>query len=141
MEIEMSKIYLGLAVSASMFAHDFNIVEIERLSIEEDMDYILALLRGEIFNPVEVINCFNSSHTATIEVLEEHGFNFSEFPVPEIPPKIILSDGDRLVVFQVEGLPRLTDRHQYTKEEILSAKISIVIFNNKGESVNSTEYL
>jgi hypothetical protein len=41
--------------------------------------------------------------------------------VPETPPRVELSIGDAVIVMGVRGLPRLTDRHEYTDEEIAQA--------------------
>jgi hypothetical protein len=65
------------------------------------------------------VPCVNSSHTATIEAMTER-FGI-QFDIPKTPPIVNLQPGDVLVVMGVRGLPRLTDRHHYTAEEIAGA--------------------
>lgn len=38
--------------------------------------------------------------------------------IPEIPSRVSLGPGDSIIVTAVRGLPRLTDHHEYTDEEI-----------------------
>ena len=45
-------------------------------------------------------------------------------PIPAQPPRVSVGVGDSVVVMGVRGLPRLTDRHEYTEEEIASATFS-----------------
>lgn len=63
--------------------------------------------------------CLNPSHKATIDAMESR-FGI-KVEIPEMPPKVSLESGDSVVVMGVRGLPRLTDRHEYTPEEIASA--------------------
>jgi hypothetical protein len=65
------------------------------------------------------IPCLNHSHAATIEAMT--GRFGIKVEIPEIPPIVNLQYGDVLIVMGVRGLPRLTDRHQYTAEEIANA--------------------
>lgn len=41
-----------------------------------------------------------------------------DVPIPATPPRIELGSGDSVIVMGVRGLPRLTDRHHYTAEEV-----------------------
>jgi hypothetical protein len=41
--------------------------------------------------------------------------------IPAAPPRVSLSSGDSVIVMGVRGLPRLTDRHEYTNEEVAKA--------------------
>lgn len=67
----------------------------------------------------ELTPCLNPSHKATIDAMRQRfGINV---PIPEKAPFAALSHGDSLVVMGVRGLPRLTDRHEYTEEEIAAA--------------------
>lgn len=66
-----------------------------------------------------VVSTCNVSHTATIEALEERHDIVVE--IPERPPIVFLEPGDRLIIFSPRGLPRLVDRHEYTKAEIDAA--------------------
>lgn len=110
----MGKTYLGLSFSASMLpAGQVEMVKTD-LTIDEVHEAIEA--------GVEV--CFNPSHQATIDALwEKHGI---EVAIPETPPRISLQNGDAIIVLQVRGLPRLTDRHEYTDEEIQAANFSFM---------------
>ena len=49
--------------------------------------------------------------------------------IPESPPRVTLREGDSLLVMGVRGLPRLTDRHEYTDEEIASASFEFVLYS------------
>jgi len=65
------------------------------------------------------ISAVNKSHAATIAALKtKFGIDVE---IPSTPPTISLYPGDRLIVMSVIGLPRLTDRHEYTHEEIANA--------------------
>lgn len=68
--------------------------------------------------------CLNPSHAATVHAARER-FGLS-VQVPERPAHIELMPGDSVVVLQVIGLPRLTDRHEYTTQEIESASFSFM---------------
>lgn len=68
--------------------------------------------------------CLNPSHQATVEAARvRYGLDIE---VPHQPSRVSLASGDSVVVMQVRGLPRLTDRHEYTREEIDSASFSFV---------------
>ena len=61
----------------------------------------------------------NPSHAATIAAMQSrYGI---DVPIPATPPRVVLNQGDSVIVMGVRGLPRLTDRHEYTEEEIASA--------------------
>jgi hypothetical protein len=105
----MTTTYFGFAVGDSMFLGDVTIHRREIRSIEEVRKIIAA----------GVESCCNPSHKATIDALKVR-FGI-EVPIPETPPRVQLRDGDSLIVMGVRGLPRLTDRHEYTAEEIESA--------------------
>lgn len=103
-----TKTYFGFALSDSMFRGDA-IVERKELGLEQ--------VKEKIINGVE--SCLNSSHVATIQAMKEK-FGL-EVGVPEKPPIVNLTSGDSLIVMAVRGLPRLTDRHEYTEEEVAGA--------------------
>ena len=63
--------------------------------------------------------CLNPSHQATIAAMR--GRYGIDVPIPITPPQVVLSRGDSVVVMGVRGLPRLTDRHEYTDEEVARA--------------------
>lgn len=100
-------VYFGFAIADSMFPDDCAIVK-RKLEAEEAKELIQS-----------AIPCLNPSHAATIEAMVER-FGI-EIEIPEKPPIVNLQSGDVLVVMGVRGLPRLTDRHHYRKEEIEGA--------------------
>ena len=101
--------FFGFALADSMFANDCTIVR-TTMSAEEVK---------KMAENGELIPCLNPSHKATIEAMKE---KFSiEVEIPEAPPKVVLNLGDSLIVMGVRGLPRLTDRHEYSTEEIDAA--------------------
>lgn len=101
------KVYFGFAIADSMFPDDCAIVK-RKLEAEEAKGLIQS-----------AIPCLNPSHAATIEAMVER-FGI-QVEIPEKPPAISLQPGDVVVVMGVRGLPRLTDRHHYTPEEIEEA--------------------
>lgn len=105
------KIFFGFALADSMFAGDCNITRTS-LSVQE--------VKSIIEQGVEP--CLNPSHLASIDAMRSR-FGIG-VPIPETPPKVLLGSGDSIVVMGVRGLPRLTDRHEYTNEEVASATFS-----------------
>lgn len=106
----ISKKFFGFALADSMFQGDCNI---ERKVLTVDQVRAMA---GE-FTP-----CLNPSHKPTIDAMRSR-FGI-EVDIPETPPRVSLEPGDSVVVMGVRGLPRLTDRHEYTEEEIAQAAFS-----------------
>ncbi len=105
------KRYLGFAIADSMFPGDC-IIRRRLLSVAEAKRLIEA----------GVEPCLNPSHRATIDAMNSR---FGIFvPIPETPPRVRLEKGDTLVIMSVRGLPRLTDRHEYTNKEIAKASFS-----------------
>ena len=105
--------YFGFAFSASMLpAGDVTLTKRD-LTIEEVRELL----------PQSKL-CLNPSHEATIRAARER-FGLS-VQVPERPANIRLSHGDSVIVMQVTGLPRLTDRHEYNDVEIAAASFSFV---------------
>lgn len=100
--------FFGFALADSMF--DGNVV-IERRSLTLE-EVAVAVARG-------VISCCNPSHQATINAMRNR-FGL-HVPIPETPPRVELSNHDAVIVMGVRGLPRLTDRHEYTEEEVAKA--------------------
>lgn len=106
--------YFGFALASSMFSGG---CMIEREVITE--------ITPEFVAECDLaINCCNASHAATVQAAYEK-FGLS-LQIPEKPPTVELEEGDTLIVMGVKGLPRLTDRHHYTAEEIASAKFEFV---------------
>lgn len=101
--------FFGFALADSMFANDCAITR-TAISVEKVKD---------MAENGELVPCLNPSHAATIAAMRER-FGI-EVEIPETPPKVELSFGDSIVVMGVRGLPRLTDRHEYTEEEINAA--------------------
>lgn len=77
-----------------------------------------------------VESCLNPTHTATIAAMEaRYGLHVA---IPAAPPRVVLGVGDSVVVMGVRGLPRLTDRHEYTEEEVASATFSFAQYTVVG---------
>ncbi len=98
-----------------MFTGDLQLSRREILA-----DEVRSILAGG------VTPCVNPSHRATLVAMKER-FGLT-VEVPETPPRVSLTQGDRLVVMTVRGLPRLTDRHEYTMEEVNGAKFTFAIW-------------
>lgn len=109
------RIFFGFAVADSMFPGD---CLISRRAME------VAEVKAMIEQGVEP--CLNPSHVATIDAMRKR-FNIN-VAIPETPPKVELRKGDRLVVMGVRGLPRLTDRHEYTEDEVAKATFSSSLY-------------
>lgn len=99
--------YFSFAIAPSMFPqqcvvykHAGTVRDIERATLDGG----------------ELISCINPSHKATIDAMETR-FGI-KIEIPTEPPKVKLEYGDLLVVMSVTGLQRLTDRREYTKDEI-----------------------
>lgn len=107
--------YFGFAIADSMIPYG-NITK-SALSAED---------AKEIVERQEIIPCLNPSHIATIEAMRER-FDI-QVEIPEKPPQVFLEKGDRLIVMSVRGLPRLTDRSQYTVEEIQGASFQFSLY-------------
>jgi hypothetical protein len=109
------KTYFGFALADSMFVGDCTIAR--RIIPVEQVKTIVA--RG-------VESCCNPSHSATIKAM--HTRFGIDVPIPEAPPRVSLGPDDSIIVMGVRGLPRLTDRHEYTEEEITQATFSFAIY-------------
>ena len=99
--------YFGFAIADSMIPDE---ADISKRKLGSDEAKVLIQ---------SAVPCINASHTATIEAMTER-FGI-QVNIPEKPPIVNLQYGDVLIVMGVRGLPRLTDRHHYTKEEIENA--------------------
>nr|DAI56534.1 MAG TPA: hypothetical protein [Bacteriophage sp.] len=111
----MANVYFGFAIADSMFSGD---VVIKRRQI--DVDVVKALV-GQ-----GVIPCLNPSHVATIDAMQRR-FGI-DVDIPATPPQVKLGDGDVLIVMGVRGLPRLTDHHEYTEEEVAQATFNFSLY-------------
>ena len=108
--------FFGFAVSDSMFQGDVVITR-SVLSFEDAKE----IAEG-------AIPCLNPSHKATIDVMVARGITVE---IPEKPPVVSLDSGDSLLVMGVRGLPRLTDRHEYTPAEIAGATFTFSLWEVK----------
>lgn len=98
-------VFFGFALADSMFKGD---VDIYRRSLTVDV------VKAKI--AAGVASCCNPSHAATISAMRErYGIDVD---IPQTPPRVSLNFGDSVIVMGVRGLPRLTDRHEYTQEEV-----------------------
>jgi hypothetical protein len=103
----MSK-FFGFALADSMFDGACTI-ERRPLSVDD--------VKAMVEQGVE--SCLNPSHKATIDAMRARfGIDVS---IPESPPRVAVKVGDAVVVMGVRGLPRLTDRHEYSEDEIAKA--------------------
>ena len=91
-----------------MFAEDCTITR-RILSVED--------VRAKVAAGVE--SACNPSHGATINAMRAR--YALEVAIPATPPRVSLGTGDSVIVMGVRGLPRLTDRHEYTDEEVAKA--------------------
>ncbi len=104
----MSRIFFGFALADGMFIGNCDIRR-EVLSVDEVREVVAA----------GVEPCLNPSHQSTISAMRSR---FAiDVKIPEAPPRVSLSLGDSIIVMGVRGLPRMTDRHEYTEEEIAAA--------------------
>ncbi len=109
------KTYFGFVLADSMFIGDCTINR-RSLSVEE--------VKALVAQGVE--SCCNPSHSATINAMRSRfGIDVS---IPETPPRVALGSGDSVIVMGVRGLPRLTDRHEYTEDEIAQATFNFAMY-------------
>ena len=102
------KTYFGFALGDSMFSGD---VTIRRQPLSADQ------VKSEVAKGV--VPCCNPSHSATINAMQSR-FGI-DVAIPDSPPRVELNVGDSVIVMGVRGLPRMTDRHEYTQEEVAQA--------------------
>jgi hypothetical protein len=101
-------VFFGFALADSMFNGSCTIVR-RQLTIDEVKAKVVA----------GVASCCNPSHQATIDAMRARfGLNVD---IPQTPPRVSLNSGDSVIVMGVRGLPRLTDRHEYTDAEVAGA--------------------
>lgn len=104
------KIYFGFAISDSMFSEYCHVFR--RPLTEGDVK--------QYFKHEQVVFVGNPTHKPTIEAFKKTiGV---DVVIPDVAPKVSLVPGDRFIVMQVQGLPRLGgERVEYTTEEINAA--------------------
>lgn len=87
----------------------------------------------EIREMKDLVSCLNPSHAATIAAMRQR-YTFDNVQIPDKAPQVVLSDGDKLIVMSVRGLPRLdASRHEYTKAEIDSATFAFSLYEVFGK--------
>lgn len=111
-----STTYFGFAIANTMFPEECTIVK-KALTPET----VREMAAAGVLTP-----CLNPSHAATINAMRQR-FGI-DVEIPETPPRVALSSGDSVVVMGVLGLPRLTDTHEYTDEQIAAAGFSFSVY-------------
>lgn len=112
-------VYFGFAVADSMFAAMGDcLIRRTKLAVET----VREMAAQGVLTP-----CLNPSHTATISAMRQR-FDI-DIDIPERPPQVALRSGDSVIVMSVRGLPRLTDRHEYTPEEVATATFEFAMYS------------
>ena len=114
----MAKVFFGFTLADSMFSGNCDISR-RQLTVDE--------AKIQVEQGVEP--CLNPSHKATIDAMRTR-FGI-DVPIPENPPQVSVSVGDAIIVIIVmgiRGLQRLTDRHEYTVEEIALATFTLAMY-------------
>lgn len=109
------RIFFGFALADSMFTGSA-VIRRSDLSLNE-----VKKLVTEGVEP-----CLNPSHQSSIDAMRQK-FGI-DVPIPETPPRVLLGSGDAVIVMGVRGLPRMTDRHEYTAEEVAGATFTFSIY-------------
>ncbi len=107
-------VYVGLAIADSMFPE---CCLVERSPCP--LGLAMKLLKPPTEEaPEPVVNACNRSHAVSLAALKSrHGIDLTA-DLADTPPRVALQPGDVFLVLSVRGLPRLTDRHEYTAAEI-----------------------
>ncbi len=100
--------FFGFALADSMFFGECSIRR-RKLTVEQVIERVAS----------GVEPCLNPSHAATIAAMR--GKFGLDVPIPATPPRVSLGSGDSVIVMGVRGLPRLTDRHEYSEDEVAKA--------------------
>lgn len=103
--------FISLAVSATMFPEN-GVISMVALD-PEDMQEVLA--------NESIVSALNPSHITTIDAIRRR-FGI-ELPIPERAPKVLLQDGDCVVIIQAQ-LPRLAEGEVHSDETVFQAPIS-----------------
>lgn len=116
------KKFFGFALANGMFDGE-QLIHRRPIKVEEVK---------ELAEAGELTPCLNPSHQATIDAMRlRYGINVD---IPAQPPKVKLEVYDSVIVMGVQGLPRLTDRHEYTDEEIAQANFEFVEYTVLNEA-------
>lgn len=118
------KTFFGFALADSMFASIGGMCTIVRrsLSVEQVSKKVVE----------GVISCCNPSHVTTIDAMRARFGLHVEIPASS--PRVALAHGDAVIVMGVRGLPRLTDRHEYTAEEVAQATFEFSLYEVASDS-------
>lgn len=119
----MHKVYFGFALADSMFEGD--VVTLKRMKVSDG--YVRSALEDARLGAHEFVSCCNPSHEATIAAMRQR-FEL-DVEIPATPPRVQVAQNDCVIVMGVRGLPRLTDRHEYTAEEIASATFQFHVYH------------
>ena len=113
--------YFGFSISDSMFGED---LVLTRTTITAGEAAVLVDAWKKEGN---LVPCINPSHQATIAAAKER-FGIS-VEIPQVAPRAEVEAGDKILVMQVKGLPRLdASRHEYTESEIASATFGFAVY-------------
>jgi hypothetical protein len=108
-------VFFGFALADSMFEGECTI---RRWTLSPAGAKVL-IARG-------IVSCCNPSHGATIDAMRARfGLDVS---IPETPSRVVLAPGDSIIVMGVRGLPRMTDRHEYSSAEIAAATFTFTLY-------------
>jgi hypothetical protein len=113
-------VYVGFAIADSMFPDS---CQLQRTPCP--LSLAMKLLQAPTAEaPEPVVNACNKSHAATLQAFSaRYGIDLTT-TLSETPPRVALQSGDVFLCLSVRGLPRLTDRHEYTPTEIETATFS-----------------
>ena len=126
----MKTLVFGFALADSMFENGVpdNIPQVIRRTNLSPASAVRLLEKSREEGTL-VVAC-NPSHKASIEAAKvRYGIGVD---IPATPPRVWVAPGDSLLVMGVRGLPRLTDRHEYTAEEVDGASFSFSLYEVLG---------
>lgn len=84
----------------------------------------------EILSNDETIVSLDPSQRAIVKIM--NNYLNTHIEIPENPVEVFLERGDSVLIMQVRGLPQLTDRHEYTQEEIDDADFVFSLWTARG---------
>lgn len=115
-----SKTFFGFGLAPSMFEGQGNLA-FRQVQADEAKSVIAKAMEEGTLVP-----CLNPSHGASIHAMRSR-FGI-DVPIPEKAPIAKINSGDSLVVMGISGLPRLEGRHEYTEEEVASARFNFSVW-------------
>lgn len=107
--------YVSLALSDTMFPDSQRSIMAKRTSLTPEKVKEWLDIWGD-----EVQSALNPSHASTIEAIKRR-FGI-KLPVSSTAPKIVLEEGDYLLVLQAQFNRRLAEGERYTQEEVNAAE-------------------